>query len=374
MDLCTTISLPQLAANIKKAEGLHLQVFFSAKTHKEACPFRAIVTERGTWQRQVAAYLQKHLSSLSLSDPFLVRNSEAVVRSLRFEKYGHHEIFSVDVQDLFYSIPHPPLLAAVQSCIESNGELAFRNATGISIEDFLELLIYYLKSTYIGWKDDLYLQKSGWCPAATLCELTRMLRHRKRMLSGKPPGGGPTGVARALLTPQEVKGATLMLSGEAAVLPAESGDSTTTVGVTGWGDSRCGWSICMNCFDFTDIDNVSTTACGHVFHGRCLLPWHGTSKTCPTCRKPLKQREIFKLFFAASESRDEDVGRLRNQLDDAKAKLRAAGEEKIEQQAAADALKASLVQREDEVQQMKEKYMTAKSKLLESNEERGRQK
>lgn len=163
MDLCTTISLPQLAANIKKAEGLHLQVFFSAKTHKEACPFRAIVTERGTWQRQVAAYLQKHLSSLSLSDPFLVRNSEAVVRSLRFEKYGHHEIFSVDVQDLFYSIPHPPLLAAVQSCIESNGELAFRNATGISIEDFLELLIYYLKSTYIGWKDDLYLQKSGVC-------------------------------------------------------------------------------------------------------------------------------------------------------------------------------------------------------------------
>ncbi|KAG0420501.1 hypothetical protein HPB47_003460 [Ixodes persulcatus] len=119
--------------------------------------------ERGTWQSQVAAYLQKRLSSLSLSDPFLARNFEAVVRTLRFEKYGHHEIFSGDVQDLFYSIPHLPLLAAVQSCIGSNGELAFRNATGISIEDLLELLIYNLKSTYIGWKDDLYLQKSGVC-------------------------------------------------------------------------------------------------------------------------------------------------------------------------------------------------------------------
>ncbi|CAN7946494.1 unnamed protein product [Ixodes hexagonus] len=93
VDLCGKISLAQLAGNIKKAEGLHLRVFFSAKTHKEACPFRAIVTERGTWQRQVAAYLQKHLSSLSLTDPFLVRNSEAVVESLRSEKHSHHEVF-----------------------------------------------------------------------------------------------------------------------------------------------------------------------------------------------------------------------------------------------------------------------------------------
>uniref|UniRef100_A0A147BFZ4 Putative e3 ubiquitin ligase n=1 Tax=Ixodes ricinus TaxID=34613 RepID=A0A147BFZ4_IXORI len=118
-------------------------------------------------------------------------------------------------------------------------------------------------------------------------------------------------------------------------------------------------SICMDCFDRTSIDNVNTTACGHVFHELCLLHWHEMSKTCPTCRKPLRQRQIFKLFFSASESRDEDVGSLQNQLDDAKAKLRAAGVEKIKQQEAADALKAFLIQREDEVQQIKEKYMTA---------------
>ncbi|CAN8000426.1 unnamed protein product, partial [Ixodes hexagonus] len=103
VDFCGKISLTQLAGNIKKAEGLHLRVSFSAKTHKEACPFRAIVTERGThctWQRQVAAYLQKHLSSLGLTDPFLVRNSGAVVESLRSEKHSHHEVFSVDVEDL----------------------------------------------------------------------------------------------------------------------------------------------------------------------------------------------------------------------------------------------------------------------------------
>ncbi|XP_040063176.1 E3 ubiquitin-protein ligase TRAIP-like [Ixodes scapularis] len=118
-------------------------------------------------------------------------------------------------------------------------------------------------------------------------------------------------------------------------------------------------SICMDCFDRTSTDNVNSTACGHVFHELCLLQWHEMSKTCPTCRKPLQQRQIFKLFFSASESRDEDVSSLQNQLDDAKAKLRAAGVEKIKQQEAADALKAFLIQREDEVQEIKEKYMTA---------------
>lgn len=100
MDLCNNMTLIQLAGSIKKAEGLHLHVFLSAKTHKDACPFRAIVTERGTWQRHVAAYLQRHLSGLNLTDPFLVRNSEAVVESLISERYSNHGVFSVDVEDL----------------------------------------------------------------------------------------------------------------------------------------------------------------------------------------------------------------------------------------------------------------------------------
>lgn len=74
-----------------------------------------------------------------------------------------------------YSIPHPSLLASVPSCIESYGELAFRNATGIAIEDLLELFIFYFKSTNIGWKDDLYLQKSiisiGSCAAPILSDI-----------------------------------------------------------------------------------------------------------------------------------------------------------------------------------------------------------
>ncbi|CAN8006236.1 unnamed protein product [Ixodes hexagonus] len=118
-------------------------------------------------------------------------------------------------------------------------------------------------------------------------------------------------------------------------------------------------SICMDCFDRKNIDNVNATACGHVFHELCLLHWHEMSKTCPTCRKPLRQKQIFKLFFDAAETKEVDVGNLQNQLDEAKAQLRAAGVEKIKQQEAADSLKAFLIQREDEVQKFKDKYMTA---------------
>lgn len=55
-------------------------------------------------------------------------------------------------------------MAAVEEFINDNhDELAFRNSSGISVESFLELLSFYLNSTYVGFKDDVFLQKSGVC-------------------------------------------------------------------------------------------------------------------------------------------------------------------------------------------------------------------
>lgn len=36
-------------------------------------------------------------------------------------------VISVDVQELFYSLPHKTLVASVKSCIEKQRELSFRN-------------------------------------------------------------------------------------------------------------------------------------------------------------------------------------------------------------------------------------------------------
>lgn len=53
-DLCEHRALTQLAGRVGKAGGTHLKKYFSTKTLKEACPFRAIVTEKKSWQRQVS--------------------------------------------------------------------------------------------------------------------------------------------------------------------------------------------------------------------------------------------------------------------------------------------------------------------------------
>ncbi|CAN7950250.1 unnamed protein product [Ixodes hexagonus] len=127
------------------------------------CPFRAIVTERGTWQRQMATFLQKQLAPLDVGDPFRVANSEVVCDFIKVNEARRWSAFSVDVEDLFYSLPHDQLLASVRYCIETNGELGFRNSSGVALEDFLEMLHFYLNSMVVGWDNSLFLQKQGVC-------------------------------------------------------------------------------------------------------------------------------------------------------------------------------------------------------------------
>lgn len=84
--------------------------------------------------------------------------------------------FSMDVVDLFYSIPHAQLLTCVKACItEQNDECAFINSCGISTDSFLELLTFYLSSTVVGWNDQVYVQRSGICigsrVAPVLCDI-----------------------------------------------------------------------------------------------------------------------------------------------------------------------------------------------------------
>lgn len=52
----------------------------------------------------------------------------------------------------------------VKECItEDNDELQFIEKSGISVESFIELLSFYLKSTFITWKGKVLLQKAGVC-------------------------------------------------------------------------------------------------------------------------------------------------------------------------------------------------------------------
>nr|XP_054920603.1 uncharacterized protein LOC126518176 [Dermacentor andersoni] len=151
-----------LAKSIEKSRGKCLSVFFKAKTHKPDSPFRTIISESGCWQKNVSQFLQKNLKLLTVNDPFRTKNSNDVVQFLRGNKdvgYG----FSVDVEDLFYSVPQRQLLSSVHECIEYSGTISFQNHAGLSVGNFLSLLEYYLRATFIVFNDQPYLQRNGIC-------------------------------------------------------------------------------------------------------------------------------------------------------------------------------------------------------------------
>ncbi|CAN8001935.1 unnamed protein product [Ixodes hexagonus] len=61
-------------------------------------------------------------------------------------------------------MPQDDLMLSVKECIlEHNDENRFRTKCGISVEEFLELLSVYLRSTFIGWQDKAFVQRSGVC-------------------------------------------------------------------------------------------------------------------------------------------------------------------------------------------------------------------
>ena len=61
-------------------------------------------------------------------------------------------------------MPHEDLLNCVSECINEQGhETVSTDKCGVSTGAFLEILSTYLKSTLVGWKEGVYVQKSGIC-------------------------------------------------------------------------------------------------------------------------------------------------------------------------------------------------------------------
>ncbi|KAH9367350.1 hypothetical protein HPB48_013684 [Haemaphysalis longicornis] len=108
-------NLEQLQKAVTKAKKSYLDVFFAGKTHKPECPLRVNISERGTWKNEVSTYLQRILTKLILQDPFLVRSSTDIVQALAEGQLASvNNGFSMDVQDLFYSVPQQGLFRAVR--------------------------------------------------------------------------------------------------------------------------------------------------------------------------------------------------------------------------------------------------------------------
>lgn len=70
--------------------------------------------------------------------------------------------FSIEVEEFYYFMSHDELMKSVKECIlDHNDETRFGTNSGIPPGDFPELLSFYLKFTFIGWQDNVYVQKSA---------------------------------------------------------------------------------------------------------------------------------------------------------------------------------------------------------------------
>ncbi|KAH8021199.1 hypothetical protein HPB51_013300 [Rhipicephalus microplus] len=98
-------NLEDLAKGVQECEKEEIHIFFAAKTHELEVVFLAIVTEDVSWQKLVSGFLQKALSSLESRDTFGAKWSSNVVEVLRSNNLCANTGISIDIEELFYSVP-----------------------------------------------------------------------------------------------------------------------------------------------------------------------------------------------------------------------------------------------------------------------------
>lgn len=82
------------------------------------------------------------------------------------------------------------LLASVEECIDNHGTVAFQNESGLSVSHFLELLSFYLKSTFAIWNGCVFIQRNGVCIGSCIAPVLSdiFLAFHDKVLSGKLEG------------------------------------------------------------------------------------------------------------------------------------------------------------------------------------------
>lgn len=161
--LCDDMSFELKATSAQRSKNNHLDVSFRVKTCKPLCSYGATVTERCTWQQDVATYLQghfqpfknylRHLRGLGADDPFQVSNFDAIITCLHDLVHVEFSAISENVEDRYYSIPHEHLLPALRDPIKNSDLKAFQNSCRVRVDSFLELFSVY-------------------CPLCLLCTVT----------------------------------------------------------------------------------------------------------------------------------------------------------------------------------------------------------
>lgn len=134
----------------------------------------------------------------NVDDPFLIDSSQHVIQFLNHNPDKRYNAFSVDIKDLYYSLPHDKLLTCIEDAIDQHGAIAFQNSAGATASDLINLISFYLKSTYVTWDDDVFTQKNGVCIGSACAPVLSniFLAYHDRILSMRLQGSSVVKIFR----------------------------------------------------------------------------------------------------------------------------------------------------------------------------------
>lgn len=89
-------------------------------------------------------------------------------------------------------MPKPDLLVAVREAIEDDSKVNFQNKSGDPVENFLDLLKFYLRFIYLEFQGQTYIQREGICIGLAVGPVHSdiLLRRCDRALERTPSGKG----------------------------------------------------------------------------------------------------------------------------------------------------------------------------------------
>lgn len=103
--LLNQLNLDRLENEIRKCQLSVLRMSFTSKTHKPGCPFRAIVTEEGSWQKLVSTFLQRAFKGLVPPDPFALQSLLSLVKVLATDFLVPMPAFRLTLRTCFIQYP-----------------------------------------------------------------------------------------------------------------------------------------------------------------------------------------------------------------------------------------------------------------------------
>ena len=129
------------------------------KIHKDGFPLRPIVSNRGSACHPLSRFLVKIISPLTGKSLSYVKNSAHFEERISDAPIHSDQMVSLGVVSLFTREPTDETLTLVQDKLAAHPLLEKR--TCIPIDNLMEMLTFYVETTYFGMGSDIYRQEEG---------------------------------------------------------------------------------------------------------------------------------------------------------------------------------------------------------------------